>query len=130
VSRIDLQAKREYQLGIRMSDQAFERFTHATPTVAGASSTLMLRDVIDNMIRIREARDRLAALWTSFRAERLALYRDLGVLPYDNWDAFCADVSARHAAAEEAPAAAAAGTAPVANLPPAPAPSVARSSRP
>ena len=27
-------------------------------------------------------------------AERLALYRDLGVLPYENWDAFYADLSA------------------------------------
>ena len=42
--------------------------------------------------------DRLVGLWASFKAERLALYRDLGVLPYDDWKSFYDDLAARTSA--------------------------------
>ncbi len=41
------------------------------------------------------AEDRLVSIWTSFQTERLALYRELGVLPYDDWKSFIKDLSAR-----------------------------------
>ena len=41
------------------------------------------------------AEDQLITLWTSFQMERLALYRELGVLPYDDWNSFYKDLSAR-----------------------------------
>ena len=87
----------------------------------------MIQGLVNNVARLREAEDRLAAIWASFRTERLALYRDLGVLPYENWDAFYADLSAGHGAAEPAPAAAPANqvpphVAPAGPAPPPPAP--------
>ena len=113
--------KQQYALGVRMADEVFQLFISTTTPVAGSSRSLMLHDVIDNMRHVWETRDRLVALWTSFRAERLALYRDLGELPYDNWDAFYADHSAPgRARAPEAPAAAPAGPAPAAPAPPTP----------
>ena len=82
------------------------------------------------MGRGQEAQDRLIALWTSFRVERLALYRDLGVLPYDHWDAFYADLSAPgRAAPEPDPAAAPAGPVPPPSVRP-PLPSVTPPSGP
>ena len=73
--------------------------------------------------RGHEAQDRLIAHWTSFRAERLSLYRDLGVLPYDNWDAFYADLSAPGRPADEpAPAVAPAVLEPATPAPPPPVP--------
>ena len=41
------------------------------------------------------AEDRLVTIWTSFQTERLALYRELGILPYDDWKSFFNDLSAR-----------------------------------
>ena len=41
------------------------------------------------------AEDRLVTIWTSFQAERLALYRELGILPYDDWKSLFNDLSAR-----------------------------------
>ena len=42
-----------------------------------------------------KAEDRLVEIWTSFQTERLALYRELGILPYDDWKSFFNDLSAR-----------------------------------
>ena len=86
--------KRQYALGVRMADEAFERLASTTNPVSGSSRSPMLHDVIDSMRHAWEATDRLVALWTSFRAERLALYHELGALPYHNWDVFYAALSA------------------------------------
>lgn len=43
----------------------------------------------------REAEDRLVTIWTSFQRERLAIYRELGIFPYDDWRSFFNDLSAR-----------------------------------
>jgi hypothetical protein len=118
----DTGQKRRYELAIRMQDQAFERFVTSTPTGAPSQRSTMLRAVIDEMGRARDAEDRLATLWASFRTERLALYRDLGVLPYDNWDAFYADLPARSSALKPAPAVAPAELVPAVPAPPPPPP--------
>ena len=76
-----------------MKDQAFERLT-APPSPVVTSRSSLLKDVIEQQTEVIEAQDRLIALWTSFRAERLALYHDLGVLPYNDWKSFLADLSA------------------------------------
>ena len=47
--------------------------------------------------------DQLLELWTTFRAERLMLYREIGVLPYADWKAFYADLTARRAVAKVQP---------------------------
>ena len=31
---------------------------------------------------------RFVALWLEFKERQLALYRELGTMPYDNWEAF------------------------------------------
>ncbi len=95
-------AKRGYELAIRLSDQAFERLVHPPSPQAISLRTPAVQGLVGDMERIREAEDRLVALWTSFRTERLELYRDLGTMPYGNWDAFYAHLAARHAAADRA----------------------------
>jgi hypothetical protein len=90
--------KRRYVLAIRLKDQAFERIV--SPSHGGAVSfrTPVVQGLIGDLGRVLESEDRLVALWASFRTERLAFYRDLGALPYDNWDAFYDDLAARHGA--------------------------------
>jgi hypothetical protein len=122
--------KRVYVLAIRLRDQAFERLVNPPSGVSHPLLTPVVQGLVDDVTRLLATEDRLATIWASFRTERLALYRDLGVLPYDNWDAFYDDLSAGHGAAEEASAAAPAGPAPAAPVPPAPAQPVAPPSRP
>jgi hypothetical protein len=87
--------KRCYELAIRLKDQAFERLVApAPPSPVVTSRSSLVSAVIEQETRIVQAQDRLIWLWTSFRAERLALYHDLGVLPYQDWKSFYADLSA------------------------------------
>ncbi len=117
------EAKRSYELAIRLRDQAFERAVTPSTGVGVASRGPLVQGVIDAVGRGHEAQDRLIAHWTSFQAERLSLYRDLGVLPYDSWRAFHADLSAPGRAADEpAPAVAPAVLEPAAPAPPPPVP--------
>jgi hypothetical protein len=96
--------KRCYELAVRLKDQAFERL-EAPPSPAVISRSFLVNGVIEQQARIVETQDRLVALWTSFRAERLALYHDLGALPYQDWKSFYADLAAAPAgAAPEVPA--------------------------
>jgi len=116
--------KRSYELAIRQWDQAFERLLAPPVGVNRSARSPLLVGLIEQVTQVVKAEDRLAALWTSFRTERLALYRDLGVLPYNDWHSFYADLSAGPVAAEAVPAVSpkpgAAGTAPRPPTPPAP----------
>jgi hypothetical protein len=97
-------AKRGYELAIRLSDHGFERLLHPQNPQSISLRTPIVQSLVEDMERIRQAEDRLVALWTSFRAERLELYRDLGALPYGNWDVFYSHLSAAPAAVQPAPA--------------------------
>ncbi|MGP0069355.1 MAG: hypothetical protein ACLQGP_37860 [Isosphaeraceae bacterium] len=85
--------KHAYELARRLADQSFERMV--SPSAASVSGRSQLfAGVIEQFARIRDVEDRLVTLWTSFRAERLALYRELGVLPYLGWASFYKDLAA------------------------------------
>ena len=112
--------KRTYELAIRLKDQAFERLLAPSAEVT-MSRSLLLHGLIEHVTQALSAEDRLTNLWTSFRAERLALYRDLRVLPYNDWISFYTDLSAPPAAAvPAAPAQARPADAPAPPAPPAP----------
>jgi hypothetical protein len=85
--------KRAYELAFRLKDQTFERLVAPNVDVRPPRSPL-LAELIEHEARAVKAADRLVALWTSFRAGRLALDRDLGISPYDNGSSFYTDLSA------------------------------------
>jgi hypothetical protein len=85
--------KRSYELAIRLKDQTLERVVGPASGVTIARSP-MLDTLLDHQGEIRTLETRLVRLWTEFRAERLALYRGIGVLPYHDWKAFYGDLSA------------------------------------
>ena len=87
-------AKRTYELAIRLRHQLFERL-HAPPTDQVSRRSLLLEQLLAYVAEVGAAEDRLVDLWTSFRAERLAFYRDSGTIPYDSWKSFYADLTAR-----------------------------------
>jgi hypothetical protein len=84
--------KQSYFLAIRLKDQAFERLL-APPTAVITSRSTLHEALIEQGTAVMKAQGQLANLWSSFRAGRLALYHDLGVLPYDDWKSFYADFS-------------------------------------
>jgi hypothetical protein len=75
-----------------------------------ALGDLVFRDVAredvatKHVAQVLKVENRLTNLWASFRADRLALYRELGVLPYNDWNSFYADLSARPQGANTVPA--------------------------
>jgi hypothetical protein len=95
------EAKRGYALAVRMKDQAFERLL-APPSDGSQERSTLLEQFLEQVASVSTCEDQLAELWAAFRAERLALFRDIGMLPYDDWNAFFADLTAQQAGVEGA----------------------------
>jgi hypothetical protein len=112
--------KHSYELAARLKDQTFERMATTTHGVPGARSAL-LDALLDHTEEMRDSEIRLVGMWVDFRAQRLALYREIGALPYNDWKAFYVELLAGQAVPFETPARA---NRPAAELGPPPAPPV------
>jgi len=87
-------AKRNFELNVRLKDQAFEQII-APPAAAGggglaqtanaATQTTNLLNFQGNLIT---AMLTLTNGWQIYETDRLIVYRDIGILPYDEWEAF------------------------------------------
>jgi hypothetical protein len=91
--------KRGYSLAVGIKDQAFERL-HAPPSDGGPQRSLLLDRFLEQVASVTTSEDHLVELWTTFRAERLALCRDLGVLPHADWKTFYAELGAQRTGVE------------------------------
>jgi hypothetical protein len=85
-------AKRNLVLTIRQKDQAFEQIiappagaTGATQANQGAVQTTNL---VGFQSQLRNQANSLVTSWQQYQLIRLQLYRDLGTLPIDEWEAF------------------------------------------
>ena len=92
--------RRRFELASRLIDQVLEQIlappaggTQALAQTAGAR--VATRGLLDQLDQVRGAQDRLVGLWAAFKTDRLALYRDLGVLPFDDWKSYYNDLEAR-----------------------------------
>ena len=90
--------QRSYELSIRLLDQGLEQIA-APSTISALARPAMVVSGITGLFAPEaqrlKAEDRLVEIWTSFQTERLALYRELGILPFDDWKSFFNDLSAR-----------------------------------
>jgi hypothetical protein len=86
-------AKRSYELAVRLWDQGFERLMAPAQPGPRSSRSTLFAGLTEQYAQVLKNEGRLVALWTSFRGERLALYHELGVLPYNNWNAYYADLA-------------------------------------
>jgi hypothetical protein len=86
-------SKRNYELNVRLKDQAFEQII-APPAAGGgglaqtanaATQTTNLLNFQGNLIG---AMLTLTNGWATYQTQRLIVYRDIGILPYDEWEAF------------------------------------------
>ena len=91
---------RRLELASRLIDEVLEQIVAppagGKPALAQAvGARIQTESLLDQFVQIQRAQDRLVGLWASFQAERLALYQDLGNLPYDDWRSFYDDLAAR-----------------------------------
>jgi hypothetical protein len=81
-------AERNLVLSVRVKDQSFEQIV-APPqpnvTANGATNTLNLIQAQGNVIGNENT---LVTQWYQYQLYRLQVYRDLGILPIDEWEAF------------------------------------------
>jgi hypothetical protein len=90
--------QRSYGLSIRLIDQGLEQVPAPSRTSALARAAMVasvITGVFATEAQRKKSEDRLVTIWTSFQTERLVLYRELGILPYDDWKSFFNDLSAR-----------------------------------
>jgi hypothetical protein len=86
-------AKRNFELNVRLKDQSFEQIiappaggTQALAQSANAATqTTNLLNFQGNLIGAMLA---LTNGWQFYQTQRLIVYRDIGILPYDEWEAF------------------------------------------
>jgi hypothetical protein len=79
-----------FVLLIRLKSQVLEDLVSppTNPEVTAPRAYRAMKTVLSYANRLTACQDRLVSLWTTFQRERLALYQDLGALPFVNWDAF------------------------------------------
>jgi hypothetical protein len=83
--------KLNFILFARVKDQAFEQIV-APPAAGAAGNTANAAVQTQNLIGAQSgligAENNLVTEWYQYQGSRLALYRDLGILPYDEWEAY------------------------------------------
>jgi hypothetical protein len=90
--------QRRYELAVRLLDQSLEQVEAPSPGGALARSAMVATAITRLLTPEKDrlgAEDRLVTVWTDFQTERLSLYQQLGILPYDDWASFFNDLSAR-----------------------------------
>ncbi len=82
-------AERNLILSIRLKDQAFEQII--APPAGGAgnqAAALQTTNLIAFQQSVVQNENTLVSTWYNYQTQRLQVYRDLGILPFDEWEAF------------------------------------------
>jgi hypothetical protein len=90
-------SKANLVLVLRQRDQALQQII-APPEQVGAGFNPNLAanqatqtiNFITSVNTVLQQQNNLIQLWVSYQTQRLALYRDLGIMPYDEWEAYYA----------------------------------------
>ena len=81
-------ARRNFVLLIRQKDQAFEQIIAPPAAGAAAQGAVQTNNLISAQTGLINSENQLITAWFNFQLNRLSLYRELGTLPYDEWEAF------------------------------------------
>jgi hypothetical protein len=82
-------ARRSFRLALLQKDRAQEQLI-APPGETRTSAALNTANLFIGQDRFSHSQDMMVRLWARGQARRLGLYRELGVLPYDDWKSFYA----------------------------------------
>jgi hypothetical protein len=86
-------AKRNYELNVRLKDQSFEQII-APPAAGGGglaqsvNAATQTTNLLNFQTQLIGAMLALTNGWQFYQTQRLIVYRDIGILPYDEWEAF------------------------------------------
>ena len=82
--------QRLFVITLRVVDQSQEQLV-APPAAGGGGGSQVAAQTI-NLIsaqqRIPQTQNTLVQTWVNYETARLSLYRDLGIMPYDEWEAY------------------------------------------
>jgi hypothetical protein len=90
-------SRRNFVLVVRQKDQAFEQIIAPPQQPAGGAvspqqsnqAALQTTNLINFQGSLLNLENTLVRSWQQYELQRLQVYRDLGTLPYDEWEAFC-----------------------------------------
>jgi hypothetical protein len=86
--------KRNLVLNIRLKDQAFEQIIAPPGTATGqqlaqsANAATQTTNLINFQNTLFTSEANLITYYETYQLARLTVYRDIGILPYDEWEAF------------------------------------------
>jgi hypothetical protein len=86
-------SKRSFELNVRLKDQSFEQII--APPAGGTQSLAQTANAATQTTNLLNFQGQLITAmlaltngWASYQTQRLIVYRDIGILPYDEWEAF------------------------------------------
>src|SRR5208283_1442035 len=86
--------KKNLVLNIRLKDQAFEQIIAPPQAATGqglaqsANAATQTTNLINFQVTLFNSEVALIQLYQAYELARLTVYRDIGILPYDEWEAF------------------------------------------
>ena len=81
-------ARKNFVLNIRVRDQAFEQIVAPPAPGAAAQGAVQTNNLLGAQNGLLGSKNNLVTTWYNYQVARLSLYRDLGTLPFDEWEAF------------------------------------------
>jgi hypothetical protein len=84
--------KISYVLNLRQKDQSQEQLIAPPAGAAGAGQTSQAAVQTQNLInaqgQVLQSQNTVLSTWVNYESQRLVVYRDLGIMPYDEWEAY------------------------------------------
>ncbi|WP_169979709.1 TolC family protein [Tautonia rosea] len=82
-------SKTQYVVALVTLDQSFQRFLEPPRSGGGSSAgSQLVLTLLRGLNSVNSAQNGLIQRWVQFQTTRLNLYRDLGIMPYEEWEAF------------------------------------------
>lgn len=81
-------ARRNLVLAVRLKDQAFEQIIAPPAGVGTNQAALQTTNLTQFQGSLINIQNQLVQTWYQYQIQRLQLYRDIGILPIDEWEAF------------------------------------------
>ena len=81
-------ARRNLLLSVRTKDQSFEQIVAPPQPNATSQGAVQTNNLIQAQGNVINQENSLVMLWYQYQSFRLQVYRDLGILPFDEWEAF------------------------------------------
>jgi hypothetical protein len=81
--------KQLFVINLRQKDNSVRNlFAPPAPGGAATQTTALTQNLISAQNGILGAQNGLIQVWANYQTQRFALYRDLGIIPYDEWEAY------------------------------------------